>query len=89
LSLVVRPTFALKDIHVADVWVVRFLPALVGVLVVVFYVGARLLSDVVTRFGRRRALDEDLTNLLARGSRFSLLSFVVITAIGTTFPTIP
>ena len=78
-------TVALKDIHVADLWVVRFLPAFVGavLLMVAFWIAARLVSKMMDGLGRRRGLDADLTNLLTRATRFTLLAFGAITAIGT------
>ena len=78
-------TVALKDIHVADVWVVRFLPSVVGAVIVMaaFWIAARLIANMMLRLGRRRGLDEDLTNLLARATRLTLLAFGAITAIGT------
>jgi small-conductance mechanosensitive channel len=80
-----NPSFAWKDVRLADLWIVRFLPALVGAvaLMIAFSIGAHLLSKMVSRFGHRRALDEDLTNLLSRATRLSLLSFGAVTAIGT------
>ena len=76
---------AAKDIHIADSWIAAFLPSLVGaaVLLLVFWIAARLVSKTLASLGRRRGLDADLTNLLARATRLTLLVFGIITAIGT------
>jgi small-conductance mechanosensitive channel len=60
-------------------------PALAAALVLLigFWIAARLASNAITGIARRRALDEDLTNLLARASRLTLLLFGIVTAIGT------
>jgi small-conductance mechanosensitive channel len=76
---------AAKDIHIADSWIAAFLPSLVGaaVLLLVFWVAARVVSKMMVGLGRRKGLDADLTNLLARATRLTLLVFGIITAIGT------
>jgi small-conductance mechanosensitive channel len=81
----VSTTVALKDLHLADLWAAKFLPALVGAVIslVAFWIAARLVSDGLLRLGRRRKLDEDLTGLLARAARLTLLAFGVVTAVGT------
>ena len=78
-------TVALNDLHVANLWIIRFLPAFVGAILSMagFWIAARLVSKMIVRLGRRRGLDEDLTNLLARVTRLTLFAFGGITAIGT------
>ena len=81
----VSTSIALKDIHLADLWVVKFFPALVAAVIILigFWIAARLVSNAMLRLARRRALDPDLTGLLSRASHLTLLAFGVITAIGT------
>jgi small-conductance mechanosensitive channel len=83
--LFVSTTVAIRDLHVADLWIVKSAPAvaIALVLLVAFWIAARIVSNALRSLGRRRALDEDLTNLMARAARLTLLLFGVVTAVGT------
>jgi small conductance mechanosensitive channel len=74
-----------SDLHLADHWILGLVPTLVGALAVFvgFLVAAALAARTVTRLGRLRALDEDLTSVLARAARLTLVTFGVVTAVGT------
>jgi len=67
------------------VWLSRLLPSLLGaiVLLVLFWITGRVVSKAMVTLGKRRGLDEDLTNLLARATSFTLLVFGAVTAVGT------
>jgi small conductance mechanosensitive channel len=72
-------------IHESLVLATRLLPRLAVALAIVvgFRLGGAALEAAVTRVGRRRHLDVDLTRLLGRVTRLTLMTFGVLTAIGT------
>jgi small conductance mechanosensitive channel len=72
-------------VRLVDIFVTHVLPR-TGValaLLLIFWIAALILERGVSRVGRRRDLDLDLTNLLGRLARLSLVVFGAVTAIGT------
>ena len=64
---------------------ILFLPRMAGAIVIflVFWVVSLLLKGMVTRYGRRMRLNEDVRDLLARVIRVAILIIGLVTALGT------
>ena len=79
------PAAAMNDLRHADVWLGRLVPSLLGaiVLLILFWIAGRVVSKAMVSLGKRRGLDDDLTNLLARATSFTLVVFGAVTAVGT------
>ena len=62
-----------------------WMPRVVGVVVilVVFYILAKIVKRIITNTTKRLKLDSNLTSLLARTSNVTLLIFGFVTALGT------
>jgi small conductance mechanosensitive channel len=72
-------------LHLFDIFVTQVLPrggVALGLLLI-FWVAALLLERGVSRVGRRRDLNLDLTHMLGRLARLALVAFGVVTAVGT------
>jgi small conductance mechanosensitive channel len=71
--------------HEIIVLLTRLVPriAVAFAIFVAFRLGAAALEAAVARVGRRRHLDPDLTRLLARLTRLTLVAFGLLTAVGT------
>jgi small-conductance mechanosensitive channel len=76
------PTIDFKDLFSSFV---LFVPRLVVaiVILVIFWILARLLRRAAARYGRTKHLSPDVVNLLEQVSEVALLSFGVVTALGT------
>lgn len=76
---------AVQDVHWADHWFVHFAPAAIGAFLTLlgFMVASRVVTRIVCSVGTRRSLDPDLTALMSRASRWTILAFGFVTAIGT------
>ncbi len=64
---------------------ILWMPRVVGVVVilVVFYILAKMVKRIITNTTKRLKLDSNLTSLLARTSNVTLLIFGFVTALGT------
>ncbi len=54
-----------------------------AIMLLAFWIAASVASAAISRLGRSRRLDPDVTGLLAQSSKVALLIFGVITALGT------
>jgi len=65
----------------ATLWV----PRVIGVVVifVVFFILAKIVKRIITNAAERLKLDDNLTSLLARTSKITLIIFGFVTALGT------
>lgn len=71
--------------HDAVRWIERFVPLLIGSLLILlfFWLLSAGAQRLVGRLGRFRGIDEGLVVFLGRATKLSLLVFGIITAIGT------
>jgi small conductance mechanosensitive channel len=80
-----KPENSSSAIRLFDMFVTHVLPR-IGValgLLLIFWIAALILERGVSRIGRRRDLNLDLTHMLGRLARFSLVAFGAVTAVGT------
>ena len=65
----------------ATLWV----PRVIGVVVIfiVFFILAKIVKRIITNAAERLKLDDNLTSLLARTSKITLIIFGFVTALGT------
>lgn len=52
-------------------------------LVVAFWLGAKIIKGVINRFGKRRHVNEDAVGILADAAKWATLTIGVITGLGT------
>jgi len=75
----------LVDLNVIITGLIAFLPRLGGALLILlaFWIIARILRGVVQRFGHTRRLSQDIVNLMVQMTETVLLVFGIVTALGT------
>lgn len=65
----------------ATLWVPRATG--VAVIIIVFYLFAKILKRMITRAAKRLNFDKNITSLLVRTSNITLIIFGLVTALGT------